>query len=413
MTHTLVSVIGMSPAVITETLYAIHKSQLSWPDQIHAITTSMGAQKLSNIVHVINQLCQDYGRPTYSDTAISVHVVPGANNEPIKDANSLEDHEALGNFIMQFICELTKNQDDTVHASIAGGRKTMTFYLGYAMSLFGRSHDQLSHVLVSEPYETVRDFYYPTPTSRQLTINHSDKTVDAADAQVILADIPFIRLRNSLPNTLSEHFEFRDTVNMINLGEEEWRERHIRLILPKEKPELIVKSKDGQIVKTVPLAAIDFAFYRTVVREMLEQNWGIGRPTPKNSDYDETDMATSLLTEILRLHNFKGNPVELMNEQMIEIIEDGDDPFQIHSRTLAKLKYPGLTAAFLDVRCNSCKTALLKVLPERLARWLCLTQVTSVEKARLDYYGSHEWPKTGKPGSYGLPLSPNSITLID
>lgn len=40
----------------------------------------------------------------------------------------------------------------------------MGFALGYAMSLFGRPQDCLSHVLVSDPYERVPDFYYPTPT---------------------------------------------------------------------------------------------------------------------------------------------------------------------------------------------------------------------------------------------------------
>jgi CRISPR-associated protein (TIGR02584 family) len=59
--------------------------------------------------------------------------------------------------------ELTADPDCAIHASIAGGRKTMGFYLGYALSLFGRPQDRLSHVLVSSPFESNQNFFYPLP----------------------------------------------------------------------------------------------------------------------------------------------------------------------------------------------------------------------------------------------------------
>lgn len=37
----------------------------------------------------------------------------------------------------------------------------MGFFVGYALSLFGRAQDRLSHVLVSDPFESLTDFYYP------------------------------------------------------------------------------------------------------------------------------------------------------------------------------------------------------------------------------------------------------------
>ena len=39
----------------------------------------------------------------------------------------------------------------------------MGFYVGYALSLFGRAQDRLSHVLVPPPYESRKDFFYPRP----------------------------------------------------------------------------------------------------------------------------------------------------------------------------------------------------------------------------------------------------------
>ena len=51
----------------------------------------------------------------------------------------------------------------SLHVSIAGGRKTMGFYVGYALSLFARDQDRLSHVLVPPSLESRQDFFYPPP----------------------------------------------------------------------------------------------------------------------------------------------------------------------------------------------------------------------------------------------------------
>jgi CRISPR-associated protein (TIGR02584 family) len=41
----------------------------------------------------------------------------------------------------------TADPQASLHVSIAGERKTMGFYVGYALSLFGRTQGRLSHVL--------------------------------------------------------------------------------------------------------------------------------------------------------------------------------------------------------------------------------------------------------------------------
>jgi hypothetical protein len=70
------------------------------------------------------------------------------------------------------------------------------------LSLFGRPQDQLSHVLVSEPYESSPDFFYPTPCERIITVGPTQKPVDCRNAEVTLADLPFVRLRAGLPDRL-------------------------------------------------------------------------------------------------------------------------------------------------------------------------------------------------------------------
>jgi len=51
-----------------------------------------------------------------------------------------------------------------LHCSLAGGRKTMGLYLGFALQLYGRPDDALSHVLVHPPeLEMDSAFFYPPP----------------------------------------------------------------------------------------------------------------------------------------------------------------------------------------------------------------------------------------------------------
>jgi len=79
----------------------------------------------------------------------------------------------------------------------------MGFYLGYALSLFGRPQDRLSHVLVSSPFKSNPNFFYPAPVERVIFATGPDqRPLDASDATVTQADIPFVRLRDGLQETL-------------------------------------------------------------------------------------------------------------------------------------------------------------------------------------------------------------------
>src|SRR5690554_266190 len=221
----LIAVTGMSPQVITETLYGINRRGDAWPNEIKVITTSKGRDKiwtaLNDEGHLAG-LCEMLGRPPLTLSQDDILVVPNAQGQEVEDARSVEDHEALADFIINTVRRFTANPNISIHASIAGGRKTMTFYLGYAMSLFGRRFDRLSHVLVSEGYEGHPDFFFPTREHRPLvTIN--GKNLDAKNAEITLADIPFIRQRHLVPELLKEfqgNVNFRDLVELINLGED-------------------------------------------------------------------------------------------------------------------------------------------------------------------------------------------------
>ncbi len=206
----LLCVTGLSPQIVTETLYALATLGQSRfiPTEVHLITTLEGAEQarltlLSEEPGWFHRLRQDYGLPEIRFTLDSLHILRDAEGRPLRDIRQVTDNEAIADLITAQVRQLTADPECAVHASIAGGRKTMGFYLGYALSLFGRSQDRLSHVLVSSPFESNRDFFYPTPEER--VIHTPDgRAVDASDAEVVLADIPFVRLRDGLQETLLE-----------------------------------------------------------------------------------------------------------------------------------------------------------------------------------------------------------------
>lgn len=69
------------------------------------------------------------------------------------DIISPEDNERAADCITAWIKDAAADDDAALHVSLAGGRKTMGYYVGYALSLFGRAQDRLSHVLVDDRYE--------------------------------------------------------------------------------------------------------------------------------------------------------------------------------------------------------------------------------------------------------------------
>ena len=175
---------GMSPQILTETLYALLHSRPPFiPDRIYMVTTSVGRQKaLESLLNPeqghFHQFCRDYSFQPEAFTPDSIQVITDYNGNPLADIVTPKHNEAAADFITTLICQLTREENSTLHVSLAGGRKTMSYYTGYALSLYGRKNDELSHVLVSPGYESLPDFYYPTP-EKQLITDRSGQDRDA------------------------------------------------------------------------------------------------------------------------------------------------------------------------------------------------------------------------------------------
>ena len=218
----LLAVTGLTPQVVTETVYALACDANSpWvPTEVHLITTATGAENARlNLLGPdgwFHRLRADYKLPQVNFPPENIHVLKDVDGRPLEDIRTQADNTRAADFIVDTVRALTADASSELHVSIAGGRKTMGYYLGYALSLYGRPQDRLSHVLVSDPYETNRDFYYPTPYEKAIHIKRGDKevTVDARKAEVSLASIPFVRMREELPRLL-----LRDEVKLSQVVE--------------------------------------------------------------------------------------------------------------------------------------------------------------------------------------------------
>ncbi|MEY4592618.1 MAG: hypothetical protein RIR18_1513 [Pseudomonadota bacterium] len=208
----LLAVTGLSPQIVTETLYALAVArETPWvPDEIRVVTTIEGAERakltlLEPDTGHFHALCRDYGLSgKILFNAEQIQVIRNAEGLPLSDIRTPEDNTLAADALLAEVRSLCADEHTELHVSIAGGRKTMGFFLGYALSLFGRVQDRLSHVLVNDPFESLTDFYYP-PATPKVLYTRDGRPMHTSAAKVMLAEIPFVRLRDGLPKEALSH----------------------------------------------------------------------------------------------------------------------------------------------------------------------------------------------------------------
>lgn len=202
----LLAIVGNSPAVVTETLYALTQTEERpyIPTEIQIITNAGSYQHIIDTLlgkhGKVKQCCDDYDIPPLIFSESNIYQIESKNGTTLEDVTTKEDNTIIADYLTNKVRELTANDDTSLHVSIAGGRKTMTYYLGYAMSVFGRIQDTMSHVIVDDIFFS-KDFYYPTP-EREIIKSYKGKEFNASEVDVMLGYLPYIRLRDKLANKL-------------------------------------------------------------------------------------------------------------------------------------------------------------------------------------------------------------------
>src|SRR5215510_1919052 len=199
----LVAVVGLTPQVITETVYYL--TQVCRPPValagIHVLTTQFGkTQVLTQLLAPgsghFHTFCAEYGLDS-TTIDFEVHVLKDAVDVPLEDIRTATDSIAVADQIAALIRRLTGDPTTRLYCSLAGGRKTQSVLLGFDLQLYGRPQDRLLHVLVDEALQNHSDFFYPSKESRSLPARDG-RLIDAHTAQIDVIDIPFLRLREKL-----------------------------------------------------------------------------------------------------------------------------------------------------------------------------------------------------------------------
>jgi CRISPR-associated protein (TIGR02584 family) len=212
----LLAVTGMSPAVLTETIWALaHERPPVVPDRVVAITTSAGSEPLRRLLFApqpefggqppfdaLRAWLEARGHDLSRKLRCEEHILRRWNDqrrqyEPLADIRDRADSDAAADFILEQVRAFAEADDTQIIASVAGGRKTMGALLYACMTLLGRDHDRLTHVLVNEPFETglKSPFFFPGQPLQKLPLR-AGGTVRARAARIQLADVPFVPLRN-------------------------------------------------------------------------------------------------------------------------------------------------------------------------------------------------------------------------
>ena len=207
----LVVGIGTSPAVMTETVWALaHQAEPIVPDEIVVITTKSGKDVLctkimSGAPSVWNRLKTALakekiaidGKLVFGDT--SIRVIPDADGNEASDLRTGVDNLRAADFMLGELRKYTADSATTVLCSIAGGRKTMSALLFSCMSLLGREEDKVYHVLIPPEYECGMNpqFFFPEKgVKHELLYGElKGKRIPSMEIEIELFEVPFVRMR--------------------------------------------------------------------------------------------------------------------------------------------------------------------------------------------------------------------------
>jgi len=178
----LIFVAGTTPQIITETLYGLilGKKPPLIPDEIFVLTTASGKKKIEEeLIHKgrLAAFQKEFSLDRVPFAEENIIVLTDFQGNPLDDIRGAEQNEAVGDLIADFIRKKAGDPASRLHCSLAGGRKTMSFYLGSALQLFGRPWDRLYHVLVSPEFESLPEFFYKPKKNRSLSIKDSEGKV--------------------------------------------------------------------------------------------------------------------------------------------------------------------------------------------------------------------------------------------
>ncbi|MEL6613201.1 MAG: CRISPR-associated ring nuclease Csm6 [Bacteroidota bacterium] len=203
--YCLIAALGLSPAVLTETVWSLWRDHEAVPSEVHILTTRIGWERLCETLLGVASSSEEGGTqpapPPHTATpwaelcrdvlglsapvALVPHLTRDAEGRVLDDLRSEADDLAFGAVCYELVRGRTASRDaPSVVGSIAGGRKTMSAHLTTAFALWARPQDRLVHVLIAPPEYERKAVYWPTDATPDLRVDR--------------VDVPFPRVRGVL-----------------------------------------------------------------------------------------------------------------------------------------------------------------------------------------------------------------------
>ena len=319
----LLLVTGGTPQIITETIWALacdpqHNEQ--WvPDEVHIISTRYGLNEVKNKLlgkdKILTRMKNEYAQIANLRLEENfLHCFTDQEGNELEDLRTPEENEFAANLICEKIRHFSSDEKVSLHVSIAGGRKTMGFYAGYALSLYGRAQDRMSHVLVDEKFEKGINFYYPSKNENDFIIDRENKTIGLSkDANVWLAQIPFVRLKEAVKDKhqLKGEDSFSTVVHKIN---ESFNDVKLKILV--HSREVVINEKF--VIKN--LAPREFAMLHWFADLRQKGFDGIVAPTKKINSKDIPPQEAKYIAQLSE--QFKQYYEEFKNTDDIQLDVD-------------------------------------------------------------------------------------------
>lgn len=406
--NVLLCVAGMTPQIITETLYALHKKN-EGVDEIRVITTLEGRNKilqtlLDKETGKFFEFCRDYGIDPesikFDETTIALLDKP--DGITLEDIRTPEENTLAGDKICKIVAELCKDKNTKIHASAAGGRKTMSIYLTAAMQIFGRADDTLSHVLVNADFEANRHFFYPPPKPKIFKIvdpiTKEGREVSTIDAEIYLAPIPFIRLRGIGVKAFDEQAEtYKQTVDKA--------QSDLRFFESASKLKLNCRKNTIQVAdRTVTLSPREFFVYAMFAKfrkENIGEDGFVGLDEITRDDLNKTFLLfvnPEDGEEPIDCYYSTMKRTNYINKLVYEFVEEN-----LIEKKKEKLRQKGSPANNVQVSFNEVGKAVMDVYRQALDK--ATPKLAAAKMERFDIKRKGE--KLGY--RFGLEIDPNKI----
>lgn len=294
----LICVSGLTPQIITETLFCLSVQKKIQIDELYVITTTrgrdviLGSDEFYNkrekdpyppLQDEIKRMCEKHKKikpPKFNPGHVKV---ASEISIELPDIRNDKDNKLFPNTVCEFINEKSKDRNSVLHCSISGGRKSMSVDMAFALSLFGRECDKLWHVLTHEDQE----FKHFFPENRE------------QEKELELAELPFVKLRSIIAEeTKNNNFTKMSYTDLVEFTQKELRKKSAdKLYISISRREMwyghneIIKIEPKQIELYRYFIENNSSFKNPIKLEALKNHFNTDKRTgEKIKGYDDTNI---------------------------------------------------------------------------------------------------------------------------